>query len=258
MFVLTLITTIAACITLFFTGFQLYKFNQRKKTIFKNTRQLYLHQMYVNKDYIKSKLNSLLHSLELQDYKTEEKRNNVWILPYYIISINNTRVEKSINDLINNVENIIKNNIDSKSSEVKTLLSLHTLLKETSTILNNSNYIIDLLFHNFDKDFNEDVKFIAKKDIFHSEVPNNTLYTPPGNPNTLTFDTPIMYYNRQISNIKSHLTDTFNEDISYISINDFNSNSGSLMRTLKINNLIKNLQTIVKTVEDIENRNTVK
>ncbi|EGQ3192047.1 hypothetical protein HDN75_001588, partial [Staphylococcus pseudintermedius] len=159
---------------------------------------------------------------------------------------------------INNVENIIKNNIDSKSSEVKTLLSLHTLLKETSTILNNSNYIIDLLFHNFDKDFNEDVKFIAKKDIFHSEVPNNTLYTPPGNPNTLTFDTPIMYYNRQISNIKSHLTDTFNEDISYISINDFNSNSGSLMRTLKINNLIKNLQTIVKTVEDIENRNTVK
>lgn len=94
MFVLTLITTIAACITLFFTGFQLYKFNQRKKTIFKNTRQLYLHQMYVNKDYIKSKLNSLLHSLELQDYKTEEKRNNVWILPYYIISINNTRVEK--------------------------------------------------------------------------------------------------------------------------------------------------------------------
>ncbi|EGQ1746283.1 hypothetical protein DDG55_11715 [Staphylococcus pseudintermedius] len=62
-----------------------------------------------------------------------------------------------------------------------------------------------------------------------------------------------MYYNRQISNIKSHLTYTSNEDITYISINDFNSKSGSLIRTLKINDLIKNLQTIVKTIEDIEN-----
>ncbi|EIQ4003896.1 hypothetical protein LU470_002233, partial [Staphylococcus pseudintermedius] len=83
MFLLTLITTIVAVLSLIFTGIQLYKFNQSKKTIFKNTRQLYLHQMYINRDYIKSNLNSLLRSLESQGYKTEEERNNVWILPYY-------------------------------------------------------------------------------------------------------------------------------------------------------------------------------
>lgn len=206
-----------------------------------------------NKDYIKSNLSSLKESLEIQGY-TKEKLNDIWILPYYILTLNNSIFEKVIKNLIVDTEEIIKTNIDNNQKEIENLTNLHKILEETLKIMENGNYLINLFFHDFDINLQEDLKYISSSDEFQNKVPNNTLYTPGGNPDTLIYATPIMYYNKQISNIKNHLKNSQDNDIQYISINDFNTKkeAGSLIKSLKINTIFKNLEEIIDTIENLK------
>lgn len=189
----------------------------------------------------------------MQGY-TKEELYNIWILPYYIITLNNSTFEKVIKNLITDTEEIIKTNIDNDQQEIENLTNLHKVLEETSKIMENGNYLINLFFHDFDIKLQEDLKYISSSDEFQNKVPNNTLYTPGGDPNTLIYATPIMYYNNQIANIKNHLKNNQDNDIQYISINDFDTRtqSGSLIKSLQINTIFKNLQEIIDTIENLK------
>lgn len=102
-----------------------------------------------NKDYIKTNFLSLKDSLERMEY-TEKELNNIWILPYYIIIINNSTFKKIIKNLITDTEEIIKTNIDNNQKEIEDLINLHKTLEETLKIMKNGNYLINLFFHDFD------------------------------------------------------------------------------------------------------------
>lgn len=251
--ILTIITTFFTVLSVVFAGFQLLKLNENKKNVSKNAKKLYMQKIKDNKDYIKSNFLSLQDSLKRQGY-TEKELNNIWILPYYIITINNSTFEKVIKNLIIDTEEIIKTNIDNNQEEIEYLINLHKTLEETLKIMENGNYLINLFFHDFDAKLQEDLKYISSSELFQNKVPNNILYTPGGNPETLIYATPIMHYNKQISNIKNHLKYSQDDDIQYISINDFGSNtqSGGLMESLKINVIFKNLQEIIDTIEKIK------
>ncbi|MGI2314978.1 hypothetical protein [Staphylococcus saprophyticus] len=251
--ILTIITTILTAFSVIFAGIQLLKLNKSKKNVNKNAKKLYIQKTRDNKDYIKSNLSSLKKSLEMQGY-TKEELYNIWILPYYIITLNNSTFEKVIKNLITDTEEIIKTNIDNDQQEIENLTNLHKVLEETSKIMENGNYLINLFFHDFDIKLQEDLKYISSSDEFQNKVPNNTLYTPGGDPNTLIYATPIMYYNNQIANIKNHLKNNQDNDIQYISINDFDTRtqSGSLIKSLQINTIFKNLQEIIDTIENLK------
>ncbi|HEE8868378.1 TPA: hypothetical protein R8C99_002716 [Staphylococcus aureus] len=121
--------------------------------------------------------------------------------------------------------------------------------------MQNGNYLINIFFHDYDTELQKNMEVISKKSEFGNKVCNNTLYTPPGNQNTLVYATPIMFYNQQISNIKEHLKNSPEEDIQYISIKDYDNEqkSSGLMETLKINKVFENLDEIIKIIENMEN-----
>ena len=120
--------------------------------------------------------------------------------------------------------------------------------------MQNGNYLISIFFHDYDKEIQKNMAIISKRDEFNNKVCNNTLYPPPGNQNTLIYATPIMFYNRQISNIMEHLKYSPENDIQYISINDYDKEqkSSSLMDALKIDKIFKNLDEIIKTIDNME------
>ncbi|PTI46585.1 hypothetical protein BU120_00495, partial [Staphylococcus xylosus] len=101
--ILTIITTVFTVLSVVFAGFQLLKLNKNKKNVSKNAKKLYMQKIKDNKDYIKSNFLSLQDSLKRQGY-TEKELNNIWILPYYIITINNSTFEKVIKNLITDTE----------------------------------------------------------------------------------------------------------------------------------------------------------
>lgn len=251
--ILSIITTVLTVFSVLFAAIQLKKINESKINTSKNAKRLYIQNIAINKKYVKTKLTFIKDSLTRQGYTDKESLNNIWILPYYIITLNNSTFEKAIKNIIEDTEEIIKINIDNNHKDINDLLKLHELLKETLMIIENGNYLINLFFNNYDKDLEEDIKYISSKDDFQKSVPNNTLYTPGGNPNTLIYATPIMYYNRQISNIKNHLKYSEQNDIEYISINDFDTNNktGGLIHSLQINKIFKNLQESIDIIENI-------
>ncbi|HBU9608925.1 hypothetical protein JZK76_14125 [Staphylococcus aureus] len=121
--------------------------------------------------------------------------------------------------------------------------------------MQNGNYLINIFFHDYDTELQKNMEVISYRSGFDNKVCNNTLHTPPGNQNTLIYATPIMFYHEQISNIKTHLKNSPEEDIQYISINDYDNEqkSSGLMETLKINKIFKNLDEIIKIIENMEN-----
>ncbi|MFK3833242.1 hypothetical protein [Staphylococcus saprophyticus] len=259
MFTLTVITTILTTLSVIFAGIPIWKLSSSQRNINKNSKKLYLQKIKDNKTYIKNNLSSLKDSLKRQGLLDEngydkDKLNNIWILPYYIITLNNSTFERVIKDLIIDTEEIIKTGIDNKEKKLKELTKLHRLLDETYKIMQNGNYLINILFHDYDNEIQKNMAIISKRDKFDNKVCNDTLYTPPGDQNTLIYTTPIIFYNSQISNIMQHLKHSPENDIQYISINDYGKEqkSSSLMDALKIDKIFKNLDEIIKTVDDIE------
>ncbi|MFP5100679.1 hypothetical protein [Staphylococcus equorum] len=260
MFTLQLVTTVLAALTLVVAGIPIWQLNSSQKNINRNSKKLYLQKIKDNKIYIKNNLSSLKDSLKRQGLLDEkgydkDKLNNIWILPYYIITLNNSTFEKVIKNLIIDTEEMIKTGIDNKEKKLKELKKLHRLLNETYKIMQNGNYLINIFFHDYDTELQKNMEVISQRSEFDNKVCNNTLYTPPGNQNTLIYATPIMFYNQQISNIKKHLKNSPEEDIQYISINDYDNKqkSSGLMETLKINKVFENLDEIIKIIENMEN-----
>lgn len=260
MFTLQLVTTVLAALTLVVAGIPIWQLNISQKNINRNSKKLYLQKIKDNKTYIKNNLSSLKDSFKRQGLLDEkgydkDKLNNIWILPYYIISLNNSTFEKVIKNLIIDTEEMIKTGIDNKEKEIKELIKLHRLLNETYKIMQNGNYLINIFFHDYNTELQKNMEVISHRSEFDNNVCNNTLYTPPGNQNTLIYATPIMFYNQQISNIKKYLKNSPEEDIQYISINDYDNEqkSSGLMKTLKINKVFENLDKIIKIIENMEN-----
>lgn len=260
MFTLTVITTILTTLSVIFAAISIWKLSSSQRNINKNSKKLYLQKIKDNKTYIKNNLSSLKDSLKSQGLLDEkgydkDKLNDVRILPYYIITLNNSTFEKVIKNLIIDTEEIIKTGIDNKEKKLKELINLHRLLDETYKIMQNGNYLINMFFHDYDKELQKNMNIISQRSEFDNKVCNGTLYTPPGNQDTLVYGTPIMFYNEQISNIMEHLKNSPENDIQYISINDYDKDqkSSSLMNTLRIDNIFKNLDEIIKIIESMEN-----
>ena len=260
MFTLTVITTILTTFSVIFAGIPIWKLSSSQRNINKNSKKLYLQKIKDNKTYIKNNLSSLKNSLKRQGLLNEngydkDKLNDIRILPYYIVALNNSTFERVIKDLIIDTEEIIKTGIDNKEKKLKELTKLHSLLDETYKIMQNGNYLINIFFHDYDKEIQKNMAIISQRDKFDNKVCNNTLYSPPGNQNTLIYATPIMFYNRKISNIMEHLKYSPKNDIQYISINDYDKEqkSSGLMDALKIDKIFENLDEIIKIVDNMEN-----
>lgn len=121
MFTLTVITTILTTLSVIFAGIPIWKLSSSQRNINKNSKKLYLQKIKDNKTYIKNNLSSLKDSLKRQGLLDEngydkDKLNNIWILPYYIITLNNSTFERVIKDLIIDTEEIIKTGIDNKKN----------------------------------------------------------------------------------------------------------------------------------------------
>lgn len=260
MFTLTVITTILTTLSVIFAAISIWKLSSSQRNINKNSKKLYLQKIKDNKIYIKNNLSSLKDSLKKQKLLDEkgydkDKLNNIRILPYYIIALNNSTFERVIKDLIIDTEEIIKTGIDNKEKKLKELTNLHRLLDETYKIMQNGNYLINIFFHDYDKELQKNMNIISQRSEFDNNVCNDTLYSPPGNQDTLIYATPIMFYNKQITNIKEHLKNSPEDDIQYISINDYDKNQklSSLMNAIKIDEIFKNLDEIIKIIENMEN-----
>lgn len=205
----------------------------------------------MDKEYIKQKVENVKDTLKRQGLDSEESLNNIWVLPYYIITFNNKTFEKAVSNLATNTEEVIKLTFEINEEDMKNLLELHRILNETFKILKNNNYLISMFFRDYDKEVSQNLKSIANRDTFFKSNLNSTLYSPGGNPNILIYATPIMYYSRQISNIKRYLNNISANDIQYISINDFNSSTTStgLVDSMKINLLLNNFDRIIDIIE---------
>ncbi|HEE8868377.1 TPA: hypothetical protein R8C99_002715 [Staphylococcus aureus] len=119
MFTLQLVTTVLAALTLVVAGIPIWQLNSSQKNINRNSKKLYLQKIKDNKIYIKNNLSSLKDSFKRQGLLDEkgydkDKLNNIWILPYYIITLNNSTFEKVIKNLIIDTEEMIKTGIDNK------------------------------------------------------------------------------------------------------------------------------------------------
>ncbi|HBU9608924.1 hypothetical protein JZK76_14130 [Staphylococcus aureus] len=119
MFTLQLVTTVFAALTLVVAGIPIWQLNSSQKNINKNSKKLYLQKIKDNKIYIKNNLSSLKDSLKKQGLLDEkgydkDKLNNIRILPYYIITLNNSIFEKVIKNLTIDTEEMIKTGIDNK------------------------------------------------------------------------------------------------------------------------------------------------
>lgn len=119
MFTIPVVTTVLTALSVVFAGIPIWKLSSRQKNINKNSKKLYLQKIRDNKIYIKNNLSSLKDSLKRQGLLDEsgydkDKLNNIWILPYYIITLNNSTFERVIKNLIIDTEEMVKTGIDNK------------------------------------------------------------------------------------------------------------------------------------------------
>lgn len=278
-----IVSIVTLVITGFATGisaFQLKKINDEKKNVSTNIRKLYVQKIKINKKNIESNLNRFENTIERLTNGKEDRKNylkNINCLSYYITSINNKKFEEILEDLIVDAEDFIKVSIDTKSSGLNNVFELHADLKELLSIIENGNYIIQIMFKDFDKGLSEDYKrimFAEQMEIslyqypnitnfykkIDSKITNNVLYRPPGNQSILTFATPQMYYGRQIATIQKNLGIYGNndiQDIPYISINEPSEKGDfkTLMNTLNIENTLNLLNSIIKRIDFMVKQN---
>lgn len=271
MLIVSVLTLVITGLATVIAAFQLKKLNDEKQNVNSNIKKLYVQKIKINKKYIEDNLRRFEKTIKkLTNGKEDRKKYlmNVNCLSYYITFINNKKFEDILRDLIVDAEDFIKVSIDTKSSELNNVFELHASLKELLSIIENGNYVIQMMFKDFDKGLSEDYKRIIftnkmedslyqypsitkfyKK--FDSKINNNVLYPPPGNQTILGFATPKMFYGNQITTIQKNLGIAGKNDIPYISINEASEKGDykSLMKTLNIEHTLKLLNSIIERID---------
>lgn len=273
MLIVAIITMIVTCVSTGIAVYQLRKLNIEKNNVNINIKKLYIQKIQINTKYIEDNLLRFEKSIESITKGKEDKEKyllNIDCLAYYITSINNESFEEVLKALIEDTEDFIKISTEKQTHQLNKAFKLHCELKTLLSKIENGNYVISIMFKDFDKALQEDYKRISFSEgvsISLIQYPNilnfykkinsrftyNVLYHPPGNPSILTFATPKMYYGKQISAIKESLGiygDREIQDIPYISINEVSEKGDFklLMQSLNIDETIKLLNSIIKNI----------
>lgn len=274
MLIVSIVTLVVTGCATIISAFQLKKLNDEKKNVNINIRKLYVQKIRINKKYIEDNVRRFENTIERLTFGKEDRENylkNIECLSYYITSINNKKFEEILKNLIIDTEDFIKVSIDTKNSKLDNIFELHANLKEVLSIIENGNYIIHMMFKDFDEGLSEDYKrmmFSKTMEIslcqypnisqfykkIDSKISNNVLYHPPGNPKILTFSTPKMYYGKQVENIQKKMGiygSSDMKDIPYISINELSEKGDfkTIMKSLNIENTLNLLNSIIKKID---------
>jgi hypothetical protein len=287
MLIISILTLIIAIITLIITGLataisanQLRKLNNFRENTNINIRRLYIQKIKINIRNITDNLHRFENVVgRLTDSEREREMflKSINCLSYYITSISNKKFEEILKDLITDTEDFIKVSIDTDYSNLDNIFKLHADLKKLISIIENGNYLIKMMFKDFDEGLAEDyerIRFSSEMEIALSKHPdilndykeleskmiNNVLYPPPGNPSILTYNTPMVYYGKQISAIKERLglKDDM-RDIPYVSINEPTEKGEfkMVMTTLDVENTLNLLKSIIEEIDLLIKNNEV-
>ncbi|WP_181896454.1 hypothetical protein [Staphylococcus felis] len=242
---------------------------KERRNVMENTRRFYLQRITLDKIYLENNVKRFNTSINQLANSEEEKVKyfrNIYCLPYYISSINNRELEATLKKMKGYTEDYLKTVNIYGNDKLLSYFNLHNRLEKVLNMIVNNNYIISMMFKDYDDSLSEDYMLIQKilkdetywlgnlnyKDILQANQ-FEVLYSSYGNPDTLVHATPIMYYNKKISDLRVFLDSDDCFDIGYIAINE-NKEKGdikSLMKSLDVGLVIKYLEDIIQNINEI-------
>ncbi|WP_239733632.1 hypothetical protein [Mammaliicoccus sp. M-M49] len=222
----------------------------KRKLKRKRTSEILKIKVERNINYVISAFNKFEHNykIHLKSSNKEEVTQLQHIINYYINSYINDKFIDNVNELLNNLEEFYRINIDDDDLKYDEYRQLWTLTRGIYQDLKNNKYIFDRLFPNYDEEIEKNMKTII---LNKSYVKNDKLITDNLNGMRNTFiANPIMYYGDKIVEYNKYFHNVEDIPIPLINTNKEPGYFSSFTREFDFDKTHNELRSLIKKVNE--------